>query len=101
MNKQTRTSGSKAIERRLAERRGEGRGRDFKPWLTIHDVPSQGLAKRMKSPLNGHVYAVQASSDLKNWTCISTNSPANGAYSFTVSASHNSSPQFYRSVLLK
>jgi hypothetical protein len=48
-----------------------------------------------------HMYAVQASSDLKNWTCISTNSPANGTFSLTITAPVNSGPQFYRSVLLQ
>lgn len=35
------------------EGRGQGRGRDYKPWLMIHDVASIGLASRVKSPLNG------------------------------------------------
>lgn len=32
-----------------------GRGRNFKPWIMIHDFPSQGRAHREISPLNGRV----------------------------------------------
>lgn len=56
MSKRTRTNGARAIERRLAEGRGQGRGADYKPWLMIHDVASRGLATRIKSPLNGRTY---------------------------------------------
>ncbi len=56
MSKRVRSNGSAAIERRLAEGRGQGRGANYKPWLMIHDVPSLGLATRMKSPLNGRTY---------------------------------------------
>lgn len=37
------------IARFLKEGRGEGHGQDYKPWLTIHDVPSDGLASRILS----------------------------------------------------
>lgn len=40
----------------LAEGRGAGRGRAFKPWLTIHDVPSQGLAVRVKGATTGRIH---------------------------------------------
>ena len=44
------------MAKRQSEGRGQGKGRDYKPWLMIHDVPSLGLATRMKSPLNGRTY---------------------------------------------
>jgi len=50
---------------------------------------------------DGHAYAVQVSSDLMNWTSINTNYPVNGIFSFTNSAALNTSPQFYRSILLQ
>jgi len=50
---------------------------------------------------DGHAYAVQVSSDLINWTSINTNYPVNGIFSFTNSAAANTSPQFYRSILLQ
>lgn len=39
----------------MAQGRGKGRGRNFKPWIMIHDFPSQGRAHREISPLNGRV----------------------------------------------
>ncbi|HZT59827.1 MAG TPA: hypothetical protein VFA21_14545 [Pyrinomonadaceae bacterium] len=30
----------------LKEGRGQGRGKGYKPWLTIHDFPSQGRSTR-------------------------------------------------------
>jgi len=56
MSKRARSNGSRAIERRLAQGRGQGRGATYKPWLMIHDVASHGLSTRMKSPLNGRTY---------------------------------------------
>jgi hypothetical protein len=53
MSKRTRTNGSRATERRLAEGRGQGRGADYKPWIQIHDLASRGQANRVKSPLHG------------------------------------------------
>lgn len=38
----------KLIEKRYAEGRGQGRGALYKPWLYIQDVPSQGLATRIR-----------------------------------------------------
>ena len=40
--------GASAIEKRLKEGRGQGRGPKYKPWLYIHDVPSRGRAWRTK-----------------------------------------------------
>lgn len=37
----------KSLERKIAEGRGQGFGRDYKPWLLIHEVPSKGLANRI------------------------------------------------------
>lgn len=45
-------------------------------------------------------YAIEESSDLVNWTSISTNNPVNGAFTFTNSSPVNTGPQFFRSVLL-
>lgn len=56
MSRRVRQNGAKAIERRIAEGRGRGKGRDYQPWLLIHDISSRGLSSRMKSPLNGRTY---------------------------------------------
>jgi hypothetical protein len=50
---------------------------------------------------DGHPYAIQVSSDLVNWTSISTNYPADGVIMFTSSGIQNANRQFYRSVLLQ
>jgi hypothetical protein len=36
------------IEKRIKEGRGTGRFNEYKPWLTIQDVPSKGRASRIK-----------------------------------------------------
>jgi hypothetical protein len=51
MAKRNRSNGSSAIARRLAEGRGQGRRADFRPWLRVQDVPSCGLASRIRSPI--------------------------------------------------
>ena len=37
------------IAKRIKERRGQGSGANYKPWLRIHEVPSQGLSHRIYS----------------------------------------------------
>lgn len=51
MAKRSRSTGSSAIARRLAEGRGQGRGRNYRPWLLVQDVPSTGNASRVWSPI--------------------------------------------------
>jgi hypothetical protein len=46
--KRSRVLSASVIERRLKEGRGSGVGRDYLPWLTIHDVPSRGLCARIR-----------------------------------------------------
>jgi beta-xylosidase len=50
---------------------------------------------------DGHPYAIQVSSDLVNWTSISTNFPVGGVITFTSPGMSNANQQFYRSVLLQ
>lgn len=48
------------IARFLKQRRGEGRGADYLPWLTIHDLSSTGLSSRLqgrKSHRLHHVFS--------------------------------------------
>jgi hypothetical protein len=49
---------------------------------------------------DGYAYAIQASSNLKDWRDVGTYCPANGVFSFPVSAPPGIRRQFYRSVLL-
>ena len=45
-------------------------------------------------------YAVEASSNLVDWTILGTNSPSNGVFIFTDTMPLNTGQRFYRSVLL-
>jgi hypothetical protein len=49
---------------------------------------------------DGHAYVIQVSSNLMNWTDLSTNYPLNGTFGITNFAAPGASPRFYRSVLL-
>jgi hypothetical protein len=48
MAKRSRSIDSQKVEKLLKDGRGDGRGPDYQPWLRIQDVPSQGLASRIK-----------------------------------------------------
>jgi len=48
MAKRIRKTDQAAIDKRIQEGRGQGSGSDYKPWLTIQDVASQGLVTREK-----------------------------------------------------
>jgi hypothetical protein len=50
--------------------------------------------------LDGSGYAVQTSSNLLDWTTVSTNYPANGSFSLADNLLPVSPRRFYRSVLL-
>jgi hypothetical protein len=56
MAKRKRENTPDIIERRIREGRGTGRGGDYKPWLLVQDVPSQGLASRVKGVKTGRVH---------------------------------------------
>lgn len=38
----------RTIARRLKEGRGSGFGKDYKPWIYVHDIPSKGLSTRVQ-----------------------------------------------------
>nr|WP_026679815.1 heteromeric transposase endonuclease subunit TnsA [Priestia megaterium] len=48
MAKRNRSTTAVKIEKWIKEGRGTGEGADYKPWLTIRDVPSRGIATRNK-----------------------------------------------------
>jgi hypothetical protein len=56
MAKRKRDNNKKNIDKKIADGRGQGRGRDYKPWLHIQDVPSLGLSTRVKSWKAGRVH---------------------------------------------
>ncbi|MCM3397873.1 hypothetical protein [Oceanobacillus profundus] len=45
MAKRNRGTTKKKIEKWTLEGRGQGVREDYKPWLTIQDVPSEGMQK--------------------------------------------------------
>lgn len=56
MAKRSRKTTQRTIDHRLKEGRGQGAGSTYKPWLTIQDVPSQGLVHRVKGWTTGRVH---------------------------------------------
>jgi len=60
---------------------------------------SGGTLQVQFSGADGFAYAVQTSSNLLNWTTISTNYPANGYFNFHDTPASGSPRRFYRSVL--
>ena len=50
---------------------------------------------------DGHAYVIQVSSNLADWTDLSTNYSSSGMFGYTNSAVLNANPQFYRSILLQ
>lgn len=56
MAKRKRNTDQATISRRLAEGRGQGKLAEYKPWLHIQDVPSQGLATRIKGWKTGRTH---------------------------------------------
>ena len=61
---------------------------------------SGGMLHIQFSGTDGYAYAVQTSSNLRDWTSVSTNCPTNASFSFTDTPSPASPCRFYRSVLL-
>ena len=56
MAKRNRSTTQAVIDRRIQEGRGQGAGAAYQPWLFVQDVPSQGLAHRIKGWKTGRVH---------------------------------------------
>lgn len=46
----------KSNENKLLEKRGQGTGKDYKPWLRVHEVPSKGLSSRIIGTKTGRIH---------------------------------------------
>ncbi|WP_144552795.1 hypothetical protein [Peribacillus simplex] len=46
----------KSIERRIKKGFGQGYKMNYKPWLTVQDVPSYGVVSRVKGRIVPRVY---------------------------------------------
>jgi TnsA endonuclease N terminal/TnsA endonuclease C terminal len=67
MAKRKRLIDETVIERRIKEGRGQGRGKDYMPWLTVQDVPSIGLATRIFGWTTGRVHHLFSLLELKDF----------------------------------
>jgi len=56
VSKRNRITNQAVIEKRLREGRGQGHFSEYKPWLTIHDFPSQGVVTRIKGWKSGRLH---------------------------------------------
>lgn len=56
MAKRNNTTTEEKIKRWVAEGRGLGTGREYKPWLTIQDVPSMGRSHRVLGQKTGRLH---------------------------------------------
>jgi hypothetical protein len=56
MAKRNRSSTFEKVEKWIREGRGKGEGINYKPWLTIRDVPSNGIVSRSKGWKTGRVH---------------------------------------------
>jgi hypothetical protein len=56
MTKRKYSIDEKTIHNRLKEGRGQGLGRDYQPWIKVHEIPSMGKSSIRKGT-NGQVSA--------------------------------------------
>lgn len=64
MAKRKRKMDQAVIEKRIQEGRGQGSGSEYKPWLTIQDVASQGLVTREKGWKTNRVHQMLSKLEL-------------------------------------
>lgn len=64
MAKRNRSTTQAVIDRRIKEGRGTGTGKDYKPWLYIQDVASDGQANRKTSWTTGREHQLMSKLEL-------------------------------------
>lgn len=64
MAKRKRESGKKQIEKKLKEGRGQGRLDQYKPWITVQDLASEGLVTRIKGTKTGRLHQLLSTLEL-------------------------------------
>ena len=47
---------AEVYHRRIKDGRGQGEGKDYKPWLTIQDIPSKGVCSRVLGKKTGRIH---------------------------------------------
>ena len=65
MSKYNLSWDQKKYEKYLKEGRGKGVGKDYKPWATIHDLPSKGLSSRTPGWKSNRVYHFLSLNELR------------------------------------
>ena len=58
------------IKQLLKEGRGQGEGKDYKPWLTVRDVPSRGRSAREKGWITERTHHVLSNHELHTLYCF-------------------------------
>lgn len=53
------------IQKRYREKRGKGRGRNYKPWIKVSDLSSLGLSCRVPGRRNGRIHHLLSSLELR------------------------------------
>lgn len=51
--------------KRIKEGRGQGTGKDYLPWITVHDFPSEGLASRVPGWKSDRVFHFMSKLELQ------------------------------------
>lgn len=53
------------MKRYISEGRGQGRGQDYKPWITVRDFPSGGISSRQPGWKSNRVYHFLSNNELR------------------------------------
>lgn len=64
MAKRKRSNTNESIQKKLNEGRGSGRFENYKPWLKIQDVATEGLATRIKGTKTGRSHQLLSTLEL-------------------------------------
>ena len=72
----------------------------LRPDSFMSGIQSPAAAQIKVTGFDDWRYAVQVSTDLANWSFLSTNSPTNGSFSFSVARDPGQPARYYRSVLV-
>ena len=56
MGKRRAKWSSELYHKRIKEGRGQGEGKDYKPWITIQDIPSKGVCSRILGMKTGRIH---------------------------------------------
>lgn len=77
MSKYDLTWNEEKYNKRIKEGRGQGTGNEYKPWITVHDFPSDGFVSRSPGWKSNRVYHFMSTNELRyfyilEWSAIVT-----------------------------